>query len=73
MSRPAQPREEQLLERLQFEWVVEVGGGSYSTRHTPIDSFRMIFAAKAFAFRLATAATFAVEAVEIAPAPSTGQ
>ena len=73
VSRPAQPREEQLLELLHFEWVVEVAGISYSTRHMPIDNFRMVFAAKAFAFRLATAATFAVEAVEIAPTPATSQ
>jgi len=66
LSRPAQPREEELLELLHFEWVVEVAGISYSARHTPIDSFRMIFVAKAFAFRLATAPEFAVQAVELA-------
>ena len=65
LSRPARPREEELLELLQFEWVVEVTGISYSTQQPPIDSFRMIFVAKSFAFRLATAPAFAVEAVEL--------
>lgn len=66
LSRPAQQREQELLELLRFEWVVEIAGISFSTRHTPIDSFRMVFVAKSFAFRLATAPEFAVEAVEIA-------
>jgi GntR family transcriptional regulator len=66
LSRPAQQREQELLELLRFEWVVEIAGISYSTRHAPIDSFRMVFVAKSFAFRLATAPEFAVEAVEIA-------
>jgi hypothetical protein len=55
-----------LLELLRFEWVVEVSGISYSTRQAPIDAFRMMFVAKSFAFRLATAPAFAVEAVELA-------
>ena len=67
VSRPAQPREEELLELLNFEWIVEIIGVSYSTRRTPIDRFRMIFVAKSFAFRLATAPAFAVEAVEVIP------
>jgi DNA-binding GntR family transcriptional regulator len=66
VCRPAQPGEQELLELLRFEWVVEVSGISYSTRHAPIDAFRMMFVAKSFAFRLATAPTFAVEAVELA-------
>ncbi len=66
LSRPAQPRERQLLKLLRFEWVVQISGISYSTRQTPIDSFRMVFVAKSFAFRLATAPAFAVKAVEIA-------
>jgi DNA-binding GntR family transcriptional regulator len=66
VCRPALPREEELLELLHFEWVVEVAGISYSARQEPIDSFRMIFVAKSFAFRLATAPAFAVEAVELA-------
>ncbi len=65
LSRPAQKREQELLELLQFEWVVEISGISYSTRHAPIDTFKMIFVAKSFAFRLATATTITVEAVEI--------
>jgi|SRR5579872_2514977 len=65
LCRPAQQREQDLLELLGFEWVVEVSGISYSTRQAPIDAFRMIFVAKSFAFRLATAPEFAVEAVEI--------
>ena len=68
LCRPAQPREQELLELLRFEWVVELSGISYSTRHTPIDAFRMMFVAKSFAFRLATAPEFAVEAVELAQA-----
>jgi DNA-binding GntR family transcriptional regulator len=69
VSRPAQPREVELLELLNFEWVVEITGVSLSTRHTPIDRFRMVFVAKSFAFRLATAPSHAVEAVEIASRP----
>ena len=65
VSRPARPREEELLDLLNFEWVVEITGVSFSTRQTPIDRFRMIFVAKSFAFRLATAPSFAVEAVEV--------
>ncbi len=66
LCRPAQPREKELLDLLRFEWVVEVSGISYSTRQAPIDAFRMVFVAKSFAFRLATAPEFAVEAVELA-------
>jgi GntR family transcriptional regulator len=65
LCRPAKPREQELLELLQFEWVVEVSGISYSTRQAPIDAFRMLFVAKSFAFRLATAPEFAVQAVEL--------
>jgi DNA-binding GntR family transcriptional regulator len=65
VCRPAKPREEELLDLLNFEWVVEISGVSYSTRHAPIDSFRMIFVGKSFAFRLATAPPHAVEAVEL--------
>jgi hypothetical protein len=50
---------------MSFEWVVEVSGVSYSSRHQPIDAFKMVFVAKAFAFRLETAPTFYVEAVEL--------
>lgn len=65
VSRPAIAREEELLELMNFEWVVEVSGVSYTLRNTPIDRFRMVFVAKAFAFRMATAPRLAVEAVEI--------
>lgn len=67
VSRPARPREEELLDLLNFEWVVEITGVSYSTRHTPLDRFRMVFVAKSFAFRLATAPANAVEAIELTP------
>jgi DNA-binding GntR family transcriptional regulator len=65
VTRAAQARDLELLDLLNFEWVVEITGISYSTRHSPIDRFKMVFAAKSFAFRLATAPSFAVEAVEI--------
>ena len=66
VCRAANSEEERLLQLLHFEWVVEVAGVSYSGRQQPIDSFRMVFVAKSFAFRLATAPAFAVEAVELA-------
>ena len=65
VSRPALTREHELLDLMSFEWVVEVSGVSFSTRHQAIDAFRMVFAAKAFAFRLETAQTFFVQAVEL--------
>lgn len=65
VSRPAQARDGELLGLMNFEWVVEITGISYSTRHTPIDRFRMVFAAQSFAFRLATAPSFGVEAIEL--------
>lgn len=71
VSRPALAREHQLLELLNFEWVVEVSGVSFSARHQPIDAFRMVFVAKTFAFRLETAPTFFVEAVEVTEAERT--
>jgi DNA-binding GntR family transcriptional regulator len=69
LSRPALAKEHQLLNLLGFEWVVEVSGVSYSARHQPIDAFTMVFVAKAFAFRLETAPSFFVEAVELAEPP----
>jgi DNA-binding GntR family transcriptional regulator len=69
VSRPALAREHELLELMSFEWVVEVSGVSYSVRHQPIDAFKMVFVAKAFAFRLETAPTFFVEAVEVREGP----
>jgi DNA-binding GntR family transcriptional regulator len=65
VSRAARPQEEELLGLLHFDWVVEVAGVSFSVRQEPIDRFRMVFVAKSFAFRLATAPAFAVEAVEL--------
>ena len=65
VSRAARPQEEELLGLLHFDWVVEVAGVSYSVRQEPIDRFKMVFVAKSFAFRLATAPAFAVEAVEL--------
>ena len=69
VSRPALPREHELLDLMSFEWVVEVSGVSFSSRHQPIDAFRMVFVAKSFAFRLETAPTFFVEAVEVIEGP----
>ena len=65
VSRPALPQEHALLEMMNFEWVVEISGVSYSIRHQPIDAFRMVFVAKSFAFRLETAPSFVVQAVEV--------
>jgi DNA-binding GntR family transcriptional regulator len=65
MSRPALAREHELLDLMSFEWVVEVSGVSFSARHQRIDAFKMVFVAKAFTFRLETAPTFFVEAVEV--------
>jgi hypothetical protein len=65
VSRPALAREHELLDLMNFEWVVEVSGVSFSARHQPIDAFRMVFVATSFAFRLETAPTFFVEAVEV--------
>jgi DNA-binding GntR family transcriptional regulator len=67
VSRPALAREHALLELMNFEWVVDVSGVSFSSRHQPIDAFRMIFVARSFAFRLQTATSFFVKAVELAP------
>ncbi len=71
VSRPALAREHELLELMSFEWVVEVSGVSFSARHQPIDTFKMVFVAKAFAFRLETAPSFFVEAVEVMEGPRT--
>jgi DNA-binding GntR family transcriptional regulator len=69
LARPALTREHELLDLMSFEWVVEVSGVSFSTRHQAIDAFRMVFVAKDFAFRLETAPSFFVEAVELREAP----
>lgn len=54
-----------LLQLPKGEWVVEVFGISFSARHVPIDSFRMVFDAKGFAFRLGTASASTMAAVEL--------
>ena len=59
------PHERELLDLRSFDWVVEVSGLSYSTRQMPIDRFRMVFVAKAFAFRFSSAPAHAFEAVEL--------
>jgi GntR family transcriptional regulator len=69
VSRPALAREHTLLDLMSFEWVVEVSGVSFSARHQPIDAFTMVFVARAFEFRLETAPTFFVEAVEVMENP----
>lgn len=69
LSRPALAREHELLGLMNFEWVVEVSGVSFSARHQPIDAFKMVFVAKSFAFRLETAPSFFVEAVELLDVP----
>jgi DNA-binding GntR family transcriptional regulator len=69
LARPATAHERGVLDLMDFEWVVEVAGVSFSARHEPIDAFKMIFAAKTFAFRLETAPSFFVEAVERSPEP----
>jgi GntR family transcriptional regulator len=68
LSRPALTHEREMLELMRSEWVVEVSGVSLSARHQPIDAFRMVFVAKAFAFRLETAPSFFVQAVELTEA-----
>lgn len=65
-ARAADAREEQVLRLLNFEWVVEVSGVSLTAQRKPIDCFRLVFPARAFAFRLAAAPAFAVEAIELA-------
>lgn len=65
VARPALDHERALLDLMSFEWVVEISGVSFSSRHQPIDAFRMVFVAKAFAFRLETAPSFVVKAVEL--------
>jgi DNA-binding GntR family transcriptional regulator len=66
VARPSLSREHELLDLVKGEWVVEVSGVSFSSRHQRIDAFRMVFAANTFEFRLETAPTFFVEAVELA-------
>ena len=65
VSRRATSAELKLLELARQDWVVEIAGVSYSARQIPIDSFRMVFDAKAFAFRMETAPTSMMEAVAL--------
>ncbi len=65
VCRRATSIELKLLDLARQDWVVEVAGVSYSPRQVPIDSFRMIFDAKGFAFRLETAPTSVMEAVAL--------
>lgn len=51
--RPA-PEEAKLLTLPKGEWVVEIAGVALTTGSLPIDAFRMVFDAKAFAFRMET-------------------
>ena len=72
VSRAALPREVELLELLNFEWVVEITGVSFSTRHTPDRSLSHGVRREVVRVPcLATAPTHAVEAVEITVAHST--
>jgi DNA-binding GntR family transcriptional regulator len=65
VSRRATSAELKLLELPRQDWVVEVAGVSFSARRIPIDNFRMVFDAKAFAFRMETAPTSMMEAVAL--------
>jgi len=65
VSRRATSAEARLLVLPRQDWVVEVSGISFSARQVPIDSFRMVFDAKAFAFRMETAPTSVMAAVEL--------
>jgi DNA-binding GntR family transcriptional regulator len=65
VCRRANVADVRLLELMRQDWVVEISGISYTTRHLPIDSFRMVFDAKAFAFRMETAPTSSMSAVEL--------
>ncbi len=67
VCRPARRSEIDLLELAASDWVVEIAGISYSAQHVPIDTFRMVFDAKRFSFRLETAqASRVIEAVDVA-------
>ncbi len=65
VCRPADTVDVKLLALRKADWVVEIHGVSYTTRHVPIDCFRMVFDAKGFSFRLETAPTSVMEAVAI--------
>ena len=65
VCRRASSAEAKLLELPRQDWIVEVAGVSHSARQVPIDSFRMVFDAKGFAFRMETAPTSMMAAVEL--------
>ena len=65
VCRRAAGSEVKLLDLLRKDWVVEVSGVSFSPRQVPIDNFRMVFDAKGFAFRMETAPTAMIEAIEL--------
>ena len=65
VSRRPTAAEAKLLQLPRQDWVVEVSGVSYSQRQVPIDRFRMVFDAKGFAFRLESAPTSMLSAVEL--------
>jgi DNA-binding GntR family transcriptional regulator len=65
VCRRAAASELKLLGLPRQDWVVEVSGVSFSARQLPIDNFRMVFDAKGFAFRMETAPTAMIEAVEL--------
>ncbi|MDQ0473659.1 GntR family transcriptional regulator [Labrys wisconsinensis] len=58
--------DEQILKLPPNHWVVEIAGVSYSAQQMPIDSFRMVFDARRFSFRLETVpSTGGLEAVQV--------
>jgi GntR family transcriptional regulator len=63
VARRVSAAEAKLLQLARQDWVVQISGISYSTRGIPIDSFRMVFDAKSFAFHMQTAATAPMEVV----------
>jgi GntR family transcriptional regulator len=65
VCRRANATDAKLLALSKKDWVVEISGISYSARHVPIDSFRMVFDANGFAFRLDTAPASNMAAVEV--------
>jgi GntR family transcriptional regulator, N-acetylglucosamine utilization regulator len=66
VCRRATSADRKLLALPKSDWVVEIFGTSHSARHVVIDSFRMVFDAKGFAFRLSTASVSTMAAVELA-------
>lgn len=70
VCRMPKPTESQILKLASDDWVVEISGTSFSPQQVPIDSFRMVFDAKRFTFRLETVPQSGfVEAVEVPVLP----